>query len=122
MKSKNFWMSLGTAIAASKAVQTISNVTADDVLGVVGLERRRNTVLGSFALVGLGALVGAGAALLFAPMTGEETRKRVSDQLGRAKEAGKNLVNEAKERAPELIEYAKTKARDFEEHGANQHA
>lgn len=123
INNKKFWLSLGSAIAASRAVQTVSHVNADDVLGLVGLARRRNTTLENVALIGLGAFVGAGAALLLAPTNGEETRRRVADSLGRAKEAGKEFVQEAKERAPELAEYARRKAREIEENSAaHQHS
>jgi YtxH-like protein len=121
--SKKFWLSLGTAIAASRAAQTVSHVKYDDVLGLVGLARRRNTTLENVALIGLGAIVGAGAALLLAPTDGQETRRRVADSLGKARAAGLELVNEAKERAPELVEYAKKKSRELDDHAtANHHA
>lgn len=123
MINKKFWLSLGTAIAASRAVQTVSNVKSDDVLGLVGLARRRNTTLENVALIGLGAFVGAGAALLLAPTDGQEARKRVADSLGKARAAGKEFVQEAKERAPELVEYARKKSREIEENAAShQHA
>jgi hypothetical protein len=123
MVNKKFWLSLGTAIAASRAVQTVSHVKSDDVLGLIGLARRRNTTLENVALIGLGAFVGAGAALLLAPTDGQEARKRVSDSLGKAKAAGKELVQEAKDRAPELVEYARKKSRELDEHAtSNQHA
>jgi hypothetical protein len=121
--SKKFWLSLGTAIAASRAAQTVSHVKYDDVLGLVGLARRRNTTLENVALIGLGAVVGAGAALLLAPTDGQETRRRVADSLDKARAAGLELVHEAKERAPELVEYAKKKSRELEDHAtANHHA
>lgn len=122
INSKKLLLSLGSAIAASRAVQTVSHVKANDVLGLVGLARRRNTTLENVALIGLGAFVGAGAALLLAPSNGQETRQRVADSLGRAKAAGKEFVQEAKERAPELAEYARRKAREIEENSAHQHA
>jgi YtxH-like protein len=120
MINKKFWMSLGTALAATRAVQTVSHITADDVLGVVGLARRRNTAVGNIALLGLGALIGAGTALLLAPTDGQEARKRVADNLGKARDKGLQLVNDAKERAPEIGEYAKNKVRDFEERSVPQ--
>jgi len=123
MINKKFWLSLGTAIAASRAVQTVSHVKSDDLLGLIGLARRRNTTLENVALIGLGAFVGAGAALLLAPTDGQETRKRVAEGLGKARAAGKELVQEAKERAPELVDYARKKTREIEEHAtSHQHA
>ena len=121
--NKKFWLSLGTAIAASRAAQTITHVSTDDVLGLVGLARRRNTTLENVGLIGLGAFVGASAALLFAPTNGQETRKRVAETLDKARVAGKDLVQQAKERAPELVDYARNKTREIEERAnAQQHS
>jgi gas vesicle protein len=74
MNSKLLLVSLGTAIAASKIVQSISDVRLKNVLGSVGLARKRNHALENLALVGAGAILGTGVALLWAPKSGEETR------------------------------------------------
>jgi len=54
----------------------------------------------------MGAVVGAGVALLVAPKTGEETRKRI-----------KELADDAKEKAEEYIEQVKGKATTYIEKG-----
>src|SRR3954454_2798427 len=79
-------VSLGSTLAATKLAQTISHLEADDVLGLVGLARRRTYLLENIALVGLGALAGAGAQLLFAPAAGTETRERMAYELGKVKD------------------------------------
>ncbi len=86
MNKKLLFVSLGAAIAASKIVQSISDVRVKNVLGSVGLERKRNHALENLALVGAGAILGTGAALLLAPKSGEETRAllgREASKLGR---------------------------------------
>jgi gas vesicle protein len=120
---QNFLISVGSAILASKVAQTFTHITADSVLGSVGLARRSDRTLEGVALIGLGALVGAGAALLFTPASGEENRKRVTEGLAKVGERGKELAQKAKERAPELIEEAKAKlheVEDFARNGNNQ--
>jgi gas vesicle protein len=50
----------------------------------------KNTFLGTVFTFLTGAAIGAGLALLFAPQSGEETRKKIKDM-------GDKLANEAKE-------------------------
>src|SRR5690349_23599470 len=45
METKKLLMSLGTAIAASKVAKTVSNIEIEDVLGTLGLSRRRSHFL-----------------------------------------------------------------------------
>ena len=54
-------MSLGSTLAATKLVRAVSRVEANDVLQYVGLARRRSHMLDNLALLGMGALAGAGA-------------------------------------------------------------
>jgi len=84
--SKALW-TLGSLIGAQQAakfVRGIGDVDLNDVLGVIGLERRPSSysrVLPALGLVAVSAAVGAGAALLLAPSSGEELRARLSDGL-----------------------------------------
>jgi len=84
--SKALW-TLGSLIGAQQAakfVRGIGDVDLNDILGVVGLERRPSAysrVLPALGLVAVSAAVGAGAALLLAPSSGEELRARLSDGL-----------------------------------------
>ncbi len=55
--------------------------TGDDQHTVI-IEKDRGPEIGAFLL---GALVGAGIALLFAPATGEDTQKRIREQAKRLK-------------------------------------
>jgi hypothetical protein len=99
MDNKRMLMSLGTAIAASKIAKTISGIELDDVLGTVGLSRRRGHFLENLGLVAAGAIVGAGAAMLFAPSSGRETRRRIGEEASRLGSAAMDAVKEQKDEA-----------------------
>jgi len=99
METKKLLMSLGTAIAASKVARTVSGIEFEDVLGTLGLSRRRNHVLENLGLVAAGVIVGAGAALLFAPSTGRETRRRLSTEASRLGSVAADAVREQKDEA-----------------------
>src|SRR6185503_17533537 len=60
MKPLKILLSLGTAVAAGKLAHMASSLRLEDVLGTMGLERRRSRLLESILLVGAGAAVGAG--------------------------------------------------------------
>jgi len=96
-QTKKILMSIGTALAASKLVRTISRIEFEDVLGSVGLARRRNYALANLALIGVGAALGAGTALLLTPMSGRETRQRISEQASRLGQVAKEAIREHKE-------------------------
>jgi hypothetical protein len=99
METKKLLMSLGTAIAASKVARTVSGIELEDVLGTVGLSRRRSHFLENLGLVLAGAVVGAGAAMLFAPASGEETRRRLGTEAGKLRGAAMDAVREQKDEA-----------------------
>lgn len=101
-------LSIGSTLAATKFAQTIARLEADDVLGTVGLARRRSYFFENLGLVGLGAIVGAGTALLFAPARGSETRERLATGLNRMKDQTVEALRDAKDQAPGLL-------RDFED-------
>ena len=99
MDNKKLLMSLGTAIAASKIAKTVSNIEFSDVLGSVGLSRRRSHFLENLGLVAAGAIVGAGAAILFAPSSGRETRRRLSAEASKLGQAAMDAAREQKDEA-----------------------
>jgi hypothetical protein len=70
-------------ITMRDGVQSLRNLSADDVLSVLGLEKRRSTIpdiiVPSLALFAAGAVVGAAAAMLLAPKTGAALRRDLSD-------------------------------------------
>lgn len=99
MDNKKLLMSLGTAIAASRISKTISGIGLEDVLGTVGLSRRRSHFLENLGLVAAGAIVGAGAAILFAPSSGSDTRRRLGEEASKLGSAAMDAVREQKDEA-----------------------
>jgi hypothetical protein len=84
MKFSNALWTIGSLIGAQQAIKTVRGLEADDLLGLLGVQRRRTavqTALPAIGLVALGAAVGAGAALLVAPMTGADLRQRLSERV-----------------------------------------
>jgi hypothetical protein len=62
----------------------IRNFSKDDVLAALGLQSRTSAlsnVFGSIGLIGLGMIIGAGAALMMAPKSGRELREDLSTRL-----------------------------------------
>ncbi len=99
MDTKKVLMSLGTAIAASKVARTVSGIELEDVLGTLGLARRRTYFLENLGLVVAGAVVGAGAAILLAPNSGSETRRRLGSEASKLGSAAMDAVREQKDEA-----------------------
>jgi hypothetical protein len=103
MKAAKVIMSIGTAVAASKLAHRASSVRMDDILGTMGLSRRRSHVLENLLFLGAGAAVGAGAALLFAPAPGRETRARIGKEISKLSDAAGDAVRETAESARALM-------------------
>ncbi len=102
--TKALW-TLGSLIGARQVAKIVNNVSGfelNDVLGVIGLERRPSAfsrALPALGLVAVSAAVGAGAALLLAPSSGDELRARLSDGL----DGVKNSLDDAKTRVNDKI-------------------
>ncbi len=61
-------------------LKDITQLNKEKVLGMVGLQIAASAtakILGAAALVGLGVLVGASAAMLWTPKTGKELRQDI---------------------------------------------
>ena len=99
MDNRKLLMSLGTAIAASRIAKTVSGFGLDDVLGGVGLARRRSHALENLGLVAVGALIGAGTALLLAPASGRQTRQRIGQEASKLGSAAADALREQKDEA-----------------------
>jgi gas vesicle protein len=56
----------------------------------------------------VGALVGAGLALLLAPATGQDTRRRISDTARRIRDEAKNRVGQTRETLSSIKDDART--------------
>jgi phage-related minor tail protein len=101
--AKKLLLSLGAAAASSGVARRLSRVEADDLFGLLGLERRRSHALGALGFLGLGAAVGAGVALLIAPSAGRETRAKLGKEIGKLGEVATEAAREARAGAPALV-------------------
>ena len=97
MKIINSLIAIGTAAAAGALARTIGGLRFEDVLGTIGLERRRSHALGGIGLFGVGAAIGAGAALLLTPKNGKEMREVVRQEVERLGEAAKDALRQESE-------------------------
>lgn len=99
--------SIGAALAASPVVRSVAHSQVfSDPLAIVGLERRSARVVERTALVGIGLLLGAGAALLFAPASGADTRRRIGEKVDTLARDAKQLSDRANEYLHEVAENA----------------
>jgi len=90
-------LTIGSIIGAREAIRAAQVIDLDDLLGVIGLQRRRGRaerILPALAMVAVGAAVGAGAALLLAPSSGADLRHRISEGAGNVKERVSEKVSE----------------------------
>jgi len=69
------------------------------------IERETGGGFGSFVL---GALVGAGVALLFAPRSGEETQAEIRERAQRLRDTAEGRVRDVQKQLEERIEDART--------------
>jgi gas vesicle protein len=74
---------------------------------------RNNNCGNFFAGLIIGGLVGVGIALLYAPQSGDETRKLLKKKALEAKKKALEFKEEAAERFEEAKKEAKTKVEDF---------
>ncbi len=78
----------------------------DDILDLVGLERRRTFLefaLPAFGFIALGAAVGAGIGLAFAPSSGRRLRQEMGDRLDQIRERVKTEARKQKEEVKEGV-------------------
>jgi len=68
------------------------------------IERGGGSGVGAFIL---GALIGAGAALLFAPRTGEETQQEIKERALKLKSAAETRMREAQKELEERLDTAR---------------
>lgn len=79
---------LGSATGVTDLIEAASELDFEDVLGMIGLERRPSALgrmLPALGLIAVSAAVGAGIALLLAPTSGTRLRAKLSDGIDDAK-------------------------------------
>ena len=72
-------------------LKDVRNLDKDELLGLLGLERKPSPgagLAGALGTFGVGLLVGAGIALLLAPKPGHELRQDLRDRLRRGSGEG----------------------------------
>jgi hypothetical protein len=94
---RNIMLSLGAAIAGTKIVRAVSDIEFDDVLSPLGLSRRRSHLGTDLALLSAGMLVGGAVALIFAPMSGRETRERLAKKADELSDAAAGKYREIRD-------------------------
>ncbi|MHB1189748.1 MAG: YtxH domain-containing protein [Armatimonadota bacterium] len=67
-------------------------------------DEERNVLLSVLAGIGLGAIVGAAAGLLFAPKPGEETRESIMRAADQLKKRAEGVVSEFGTSAEDLVQ------------------
>src|SRR4051812_15846758 len=102
MQASKVLMMIGTALATTRLGRDVRAVELNDVLGILGLTRRRSYVVQNLALLGVGAAVGAGVALLLAPASGSETRKRLSQGVEKLTEQAAQKLQQAQDEVSNL--------------------
>jgi gas vesicle protein len=102
---------LGAFKSAVEVVSILRGLGADEVLKKVGFMRAR-TPLASLGLFATGVAIGAGLGLLFAPRTGEQTRRYVSDRLRNATNDVKTTTAAAVDQVEEKVSEALDNAED----------
>ena len=107
------WMALKGASTAAGILTTLRKLDRDDGLAWLGLARRRSP-LASVALFGSGVAVGAGLALLLAPMTGADLRAAIVGRTRDLKDKGVHAVEQAEEKVEKVAGDAKEAARRVE--------
>jgi gas vesicle protein len=68
--------------AVRSRLNSLQNISSDDLLGALGLQRRRtfnDDLVPTLAIFAAGAFVGATAALLLAPKPGPQLRRELSE-------------------------------------------
>jgi hypothetical protein len=66
----------------------ISNLSKDDILDALGIERSGSWLGPAAAAFGIGLVVGAAAALLLAPKSGRELREDLTGRMREMREKG----------------------------------
>jgi gas vesicle protein len=114
-------MALDAVVGAMQILKLARAIDADDVLGLVGLMRRRSHPLSSLLMLGGGIAIGAGIGMLLAPVSGREARAfllrglggmggKMTDQVDEIQGRATEVVGQVQERAGQVVEQVQEKA------------
>jgi len=106
---------LEAALGAMQLLKLARGIDADDVLGLMGLMRRRKSPMNSLLLLGGGIAIGAGIGLLLAPVSGREARSfllrglgmmggKVTDEVDTIQGRATEVVDQVQQRAGEVVQ------------------
>jgi gas vesicle protein len=112
---------LEAAMGAMSLLKLARAIDADDVLGLVGLMRRRRSPVGSILLIGGGIALGAGIGFLLAPVSGREARAflarnlgmiggKVTDEVETLQGRATEVVGDVQQRAGQVVDQVQEKA------------
>lgn len=101
--ARSTWLDAVKAVTG--VVATVRGLDLDDGLGLFGLARRRSP-FGAVAAFGAGIALGAGLGVLFAPMSGAETRRAIRKQFEGLKHGAKDTLDRAESEVKEVGEKA----------------
>ncbi len=82
-------------------IRRVNRLDADDILGLLGLRRKHSLLLYVLPALGcalLGAVIGLGCGLAFAPSAGRRLRQNVAERLDHMKLRMKNAQHKVEER------------------------
>lgn len=93
-----------TTMNMRKYMSNVRDVDLDDVLGMMGLQKRSSTdwIFPMLAGVGAGMAIGAGLALFLTPYRGEEIRERVRRGASDAQKMLNERVGQISEKISEI--------------------
>jgi gas vesicle protein len=104
---------LGTITAVGGLVAILRSLDVDDGLGWIGLTRKRTafrtSAISTVAFFGAGIALGTGAALLFAPASGADTRRKLRARF----EGVKRDAEDTLERVGTEVKQLEQKAESF---------
>jgi hypothetical protein len=99
-------LALGSMVGAQRALSTVREFDINDALHLIGLSRRPTALEQSLPAIGyvaVGAVIGAGTALLLAPCSGTDLRQRLSDRFSDAKSRVQDATHRLEERVDDMM-------------------
>lgn len=80
-------------------------------------EEKNNTVMVGALMLIAGGILGAGAALLFAPQSGKKTRRDIKKYVRRAKNEAEELVEDFSDKVTDVVDNLSDKTQEILDKG-----